>query len=492
MRLTMWPSVGGVLALLVLGNMAAPAAQVEPDVVQAALQTSGLAGIKTIRYQGTATRYDIAQSRRAGGPGLPSEVEGFVESIDFGIDAMVTEGTATTETSSYPQRVGGRHVTVGSLWSPAVRAWTTPWGFLKGAEKHGASTERRRIRGRAYHVVTWQLPFKSPAGLAYQVTGYLNDELLVERVECLIDRPVLGDVSIEAEFSDYVQAGGIRFPARIVERHGGRPVLEVRVHGFSTDSAEARRSISGLRSTLMLPRARSEPKARSEQLAPGVHLILVEADAAGVNSLAAEFADHILLFEPGPSSDAYARLAIAEARRLFPGKPIRYGVISHHHPGAIGGLPAVAAEGITIVTPHVNRAFLTEALNAPRTLAPDALARSARKPVIEGFRGDRRVFRDGTRTVEIHVLRDMPHAEGMVVAWLPDERILAYVEVFGLWPAPLPRPGPTPANYQAFLDNLERLRLDPAILVPANGRALHLSLDEIRRSLAGENVDFEQ
>lgn len=492
MRLTMRPGVGSVLALLVLGGMGAPAVQVAPDVVQSALQANGFAGIRTIRYQGTATRHDIAQSHRAGGPGLPSEVDGFVEAIDFGIDAMVTEGVATTETSSYPQRVGGRHVTAGSLWGPGVRAWTTPWGFLKGAEKHGASSERRRIRGRAYHVVTWQLPFKSPAGLPYQVTGFLNDELLVERVECLVDRPVLGDVSIEAEFSDYVHAGGIRFPAHIVERHGGRPVLELRVHGISTDSPEARRTISGLRPTLLLPRARPEPKARSEQLAPGVHLIVVEADAAGVNSLAAEFADYVLLFEPGPSSDAYAQLAIAEARRLFPGKPIRYGVISHHHLGAIGGLPAVAAEGITIVTPRVNQAFLRAALNAPRTLAPDALARAARKPVIEGFRGERRVFRDGTRTVEIHVLRNMPHAEGMVVAWLPNERILAYVEVFGLWPAQVPRPGPTPANYQAFLDNLERLQLDPAILVPANGRALHLTLDEIRRSLAGENVDFEQ
>ena len=36
------------------------------------------------------------------------------------------------------------------------------------------------------------------------------------------------------------------------------------------------------------------------------------------------------------------------------------------------GLPAVVAEGITIVTPEVNKDFLMTALSAPRTLAPDA------------------------------------------------------------------------------------------------------------------------
>jgi glyoxylase-like metal-dependent hydrolase (beta-lactamase superfamily II) len=341
-------------------------------------------------------------------------------------------------------------------------------------------------------VVTWQLPFKSPGGLPYVVTGYLDDSLRVERVECRINRPVLGDVTAEARFSEYTEAHGIRYPARIVQRLGGVPELELRIQGIATDSPEARRSLRKLSAGVLLPRARQELKAESEELATGVHVIRVGADTVSGNALAVEFNDHVLLFEPGRGSEAHARLTIAEARRLYPGKPIRYGVISHHHTGFIDGLPAVVAEGITIVTPRVNRAFLSAALNAPRTLAPDALALSARKPLIEGFRGDRRVFRDGTRTVEIHVLRDLPHAEGMVVAWLPDEAILAYVEVFGLWPSQVPRPGPTPANYQAFVDNLERLRLAPRILVPANGRVLHLTLDEIQRSLAGETVDFER
>ena len=35
--------------------------------------------------------------------------------------------------------------------------------------------------------------------------------------------------------------------------------------------------------------------------------------------------------------------------------------------------------------------------------------------MIEGFKGDKRVFQDATRTLEIHVIKGLPHADGLVV-----------------------------------------------------------------------------
>src|SRR5690606_35029684 len=118
----------------------------------------------------------------------------------------------------------------------------------------------------------------------------------------------------------------------------------------------------------------------SEKLAAGVWRI-----NGPYNALAVEFGDHIVLFEPGPQNEARAQAIMAEARRVIPNKPIRYGVISHHHFDHTSGVPAVVAEGITIDTPEVNKAFLENALGAPRTLVGDTLARSGRKPVVEGF-----------------------------------------------------------------------------------------------------------
>ena len=159
-----------------------------------------------------------------------------------------------------------------------------------------------------------------------------------------------------------------------------------------------------------LPAAHRAPTT-SAQLAPGVFQI-----KGAYNSLAVEFADHVVLFEPGPQNEARALAGIAETKRLFPNKPIRYGVITHHHFDHTGGIAAVAAEGITIVVPEVNKAFLEKALSGTRTLAPDALAKSGKKAVVEGFTGDKRVFQDATRTVEIHVIKGLPHADGLVVA----------------------------------------------------------------------------
>ena len=148
-------------------------------------------------------------------------------------------------------------------------------------------------------------------------------------------------------------------------------------------------------------------------------------------------------------------------KKVILNKLIRYGVISHHHFDHTGGIAAVAAEGITIVTPAVNKAFLMNALSGPRTLAPDALAKSKRKPIIEGFEGDKRVFQDKTRTFEIHVIQGLPHADGLVVGWLPAEKILIYADMFNLpTDATGPVPNPPVVGTGVFLDNIERLKFD--------------------------------
>ena len=89
------------------------------------------------------------------------------------------------------------------------------------------------------------------------------------------------------------------------------------------------------------PSSAASPGApQSEKLADGVYRI-----NGAYNALAVEFTDHIVLFEPGPQNEARAQAIIAEAKKVIPNKPIRYGVISHHHFDHTSGLPAVVAEG---------------------------------------------------------------------------------------------------------------------------------------------------
>jgi glyoxylase-like metal-dependent hydrolase (beta-lactamase superfamily II) len=304
---------------------------------------------------------------------------------------------------------------------------------------------------------------KSPGGQPYRVVGYINGQNLVERVQTWLENPIFGDMLVEAEYTNYRDgANGLKFPATMVQKRGGWPTFEAYILGAHANPANIQQLL-----TPPAPAGRGGGAAggggqqaaagpTSEKLADGIFRI-----NGAYNALAVEFADHILLFEPGPQNEARAQAIIAEAKKMIPNKPIRYGVISHHHFDHTSGLPAVVAEGITIVTPEVNKAFLMNALTAPRTLAPDSLSKSGKKPVIEGMTSDKRVFQDATRTFEVHVIKGLPHADGIVIGYLPKEKILVYADMFNLPPANDPVPNPPVTGTIVFLDNIERLKLAP-------------------------------
>ena len=50
-----------------------------------------------------------------------------------------------------------------------------------------------------------------------------------------------------------------------------------------------------------------------------------------------------------PNDDGQAKGAIALAKQHFPGKPIKYLVLTHHHVDHVGGMRTFAAEGATLV-----------------------------------------------------------------------------------------------------------------------------------------------
>lgn len=466
----------------------APAlAQDAKTVVAQATTAMGLDGVNSLYYYGSGASYSLGQNNNANIPWPKTPLNDWVRAIDFSGPAMrttwatyaipVTGGAATLQQAQ--QVVNAR-----SPWSQQLEIWVTPWGFLKGAAAHDATVQRRSVDGTRYQVVTWSPPVKSPGGQNYRLVGYINPANEVAKVETWIEHGIYGDLLVENEYRFYRHNRGFKYPTEIVQKRGGWPVFDAQILGAWPNPSKL--------AQLMTPPANAPaaggppggggapPPVTSEKLDEGVYRI-----KGAYNSLAVEFADHVLLFEPGPQNEARTLAGIAETRRLFPGKPIRYGVISHHHFDHTGGIAAVAAEGITIVTPEVNKALLEKALSGPRTLAPDALARSGKKPVIEGFKGDRRVFQDATRTVEIHVIQGLPHADGNVVAWLPKEKILAYADMFNFPPASQPVPDPPVIGTQVFLDNIERLGLqtDRILSIHTMNPDRLATVDDIRRSL---------
>ena len=57
-------------------------------------------------------------------------------------------------------------------------------------------------------------------------TGILNSRNQVEHVQTTIDNPVLGDMVVEASYTDYETAGSLSFPMHIAQKQGGHLSLE--------------------------------------------------------------------------------------------------------------------------------------------------------------------------------------------------------------------------------------------------------------------------
>jgi glyoxylase-like metal-dependent hydrolase (beta-lactamase superfamily II) len=458
----------------VIGSTAS--AQDAKSVIGSASKAMGVEGLTSISFYGTAQNGNLGQNNNANHPWPVAAQNDYVRAIDFskpasratwatyavpvtGGRAVLVEGTPQTQQLITPET---------TAWGQQLEIWVTPWGFLKGAAANNATVKGETVGGRRYQVVTWNSPVKSPGGQPYRLIGYINNQNLVERVQTWVENPIFGDMLVEAEYSHYRDNNGLKFPAQIVQKRGGWPFFEAYVLGAHANPA----NLPQLMTPTPPPTGRSGAPGggraggpggpggapagpTSEKLADGVFRL-----NGAYNALAIEFADHVVLFEPGPQNETRAQAVVAETKKVIPNKPIRYGVISHHHFDHTSGLPAVVAEGITIVTPEVNKAFLMNALSAPRTLAPDSMSKSGKKPVIEGFTGDKRVFQDATRTFEVHVIKGLPHADGLVVGYLPKEKILVYADMFNLPPADAPVPDPPVTGTIVFADNLDRLKLD--------------------------------
>jgi glyoxylase-like metal-dependent hydrolase (beta-lactamase superfamily II) len=165
---------------------------------------------------------------------------------------------------------------------------------------------------------------------------------------------------------------------------------------------------------------------------------------------------------------------IAEVKKLIPNKPIRYVVNTHHHFDHSGGLRAYVDEGATIVTQEINKEFYEKAFSTTRTLNPDRLAQSRKSAKVETV-GDKKVLSDGTRTLELHLITGSPHNDGILMAFLPKEKILIEVDVFTP-PSPPAAGAPPPAPAAAvnpstvnLVDNVEKRKLDFETILPLHG-----------------------
>jgi glyoxylase-like metal-dependent hydrolase (beta-lactamase superfamily II) len=268
----------------------------------------------------------------------------------------------------------------------------------------------RDVGGKPHDDIT----YASPDGRAINLIIDQKTRTLT-RAEWVAADPTAGDTIAADVFPDYQPAGPVLVPLRRIAETAGEATLDVRHSEFTVNQADAVLAAAFERPSGFDPLPTGSPGEQVTLLAPHVRMIRA---ASGYNTLLVELADYAVLVE-APSNDDVSDEVLRTARVRF-GKPVRFVAVTHHHDDHAGGARFYMAQGSTLVTTPGNVAYFQQMARRRSTLFGD---RPIDKPIIETVNG-RRSFSDGRTTVELIDIGRGPHANEMLIAYVPQAKIV--------------------------------------------------------------------
>ncbi|MDQ3798133.1 MAG: MBL fold metallo-hydrolase [Acidobacteriota bacterium] len=250
-----------------------------------------------------------------------------------------------------------------------------------------------------------------------ETTLYFDDKTnLLSKFEGMGTDVFFGDVVFETIYPGYRSENGHQLPTGRITRTNDELTEELRFEqlSFNTTLSDDKFKTPGGMKAVTFP-----PVPPLNKLSENVYTV----NAGGYNVLFVAFKDYIFVME-APGGDSVSRQAIEQIKKTFPGKPIRYVAVTHHHDDHAGGIRTYIAEGAALIAAPGEKSFFERIAKSRFTIDPDTLTRNPQPLKIETIENGRRVLTDGATTVEIYDIGSGPHADEMLVAYLPNEKIL--------------------------------------------------------------------
>ncbi len=280
----------------------------------------------------------------------------------------------------------------------------------------------------------------------------------------LLDMPVSGDTTVRWRFGDHRPVEGLGpYPEGHRIEVGGKVYEEVRYREITPgEGAGLMRPPEGVSFPPPPGPPAEPPQAASPEptgpattnaepdlpevrtVAPGVHLAL--SVRGGFHALFVELGDSVVVVDAPAgyhelamvpaidwagdvTSTSVGRRLLAAVRATVPDKPVSHLVLTHHHGDHAGGVRPFLAAGAKVVTGEASRPVVERAAGATLRLQPDELAAADGAPRVEVVEG-RRVLTGGGRELHVIDVGPNPHAEDMLVVYLPEEKILYQSDLF--------------------------------------------------------------
>ena len=322
------------------------------------------------------------------------------------------------------------------------------------------SLGREMVAGQACDAITF-----ADAGGA-QTTLCVNARTgLLDATEVLAPNEPFGLDVQRTTFSGYRNEGGLMLPRSARTTLGGRLASEITAQQIAAaatlDTALLRRPEGANRAPAPPPAPGGAPTPPSSipvnQIAPGVFVL--QNVTPGYHEMFVDMGDHVVVIE-ADGSPSVSESVLRTVNEQLPGKPVRSVVLTHHHTDHSGGLWTYLARGITVVTTPGNAAFVRSVAAVPHTDGGGAVA--APQPRIETVTR-RRTLGSGPNAIELLDVGPNPHAEEILVAYLPGRKLLYVPDIYGYSPNFQP-----PEMLVSFANALAPLGLDIETFVTAH------------------------
>jgi glyoxylase-like metal-dependent hydrolase (beta-lactamase superfamily II) len=152
-------------------------------------------------------------------------------------------------------------------------------------------------------------------------------------------------------------------------------------------------------------------------LAPGVSHV----EGGTANNLIVAMKDHLVIVD-APYGELQSRWVIDAAKAKYPGKPIRYLILTHHHMDHTGGMRTFVAEGANVIVPSPDKPYFEADIKSPHTVAPDALQNKPRGAEIQEVK-DQLTLKDDTNEIRLYRIPN-PHVDGMFIVHVVNGNVL--------------------------------------------------------------------